>query len=267
MALALRCCATVRSFASARRCSHTWRMSKLETPEFLKSKIDGFGGADAYNHYAVGWAHAMNTPYQWTKQIASHFGGTRNGTIVHWPKGIKAKGQVRSQFCHVIDIAPTVLEAAGIPAPAVVNGIQQAAYEGASMLYAATTPRPPNGARLSTSRCSATAASTTRDGRRSPGTAYPGPAHTSGRSTRMSGSYTTRTPTGRNQRIWRKRIRRNSRSAAPVPDRGHEVQRAATRRSQLRAIQRGTRGQAAAAQGQLAGAKARCSSRTTNPIQ
>jgi arylsulfatase A-like enzyme len=111
-------------------------MSKLETPEFLASKIDDFGGPDAYNHYAVGWAHAMNTPYQWTKQVASHFGGTRNGTIVSWPKGIKAKGQVRSQFCHVIDIAPTVLEAAGIPAPTVVNGIQQAPYEGASMLYA-----------------------------------------------------------------------------------------------------------------------------------
>ena len=78
----------------------------------------------------------MNTPYQWTKQVASHFGGTRNGTIVHWPRGIKGKGEIRSQFSHVIDIAPTVLEAAGIPAPTVVNGIQQAPYEGASMLYA-----------------------------------------------------------------------------------------------------------------------------------
>ena len=111
-------------------------MGKLETPEFLMSKIDDFGGPEAYNHYAVGWAHAMNTPYQWTKQVASHFGGTRNGTIVHWPKGIQGKGETRSQFCHVIDIAPTVLEAANIPAPAFVNGIQQAPYEGASMLYA-----------------------------------------------------------------------------------------------------------------------------------
>jgi arylsulfatase len=111
-------------------------MSALETPEFLASKINDFGGPDAYNHYAVGWAHAMNTPYQWTKQVASHLGGTRNGTIVHWPKGIKAKGEIRSQFCHVIDIAPTILEAAGIPAPTVVNGIQQAPFEGASMLYA-----------------------------------------------------------------------------------------------------------------------------------
>jgi len=111
-------------------------MGNIETPEFLKSKIDDFGGPHAYNHYAVGWAHAMNTPYQWTKQIASHFGGTRNGTIVHWPKGIKSKGEVRSQFCHVIDIAPTVLEAAGIPAPTIVNSVQQDPFEGASTLYA-----------------------------------------------------------------------------------------------------------------------------------
>ena len=72
--------------------------------------------AAAYNHYAVGWAHAMDTPYQWTKQVASHWGGTRNGTIVHWPAGIEATGEMRHQFHHVIDIAPTVLEAAGLPA-------------------------------------------------------------------------------------------------------------------------------------------------------
>ena len=78
----------------------------------------------------------MNTPYQWTKQVASHCGGTRNGTIVHWPKGIKAKGEIRSQFCHVIDVAPTILEAAGIPEPVSVDGIQQDPIEGVSMLYA-----------------------------------------------------------------------------------------------------------------------------------
>ena len=111
-------------------------MGTLETPEFLTSKIDEFGGPNAYNHYAVGWAHAMDTPYQWTKQVASHFGGTRNGTIVHWPNGIKAKGEVRSQFHHVIDIAPSILEAAGLPHPAIVNSIQQAPIEGFSMLYA-----------------------------------------------------------------------------------------------------------------------------------
>ena len=90
---------------------------------------------EAYNHYAVGWAHAMDTPYQWTKQVASHFGGTRNGTIVHWPKGIKAKGEIRSQFHHVIDVAPTILEVAGLPAPVFVNGVQQHPIEGVSMAY------------------------------------------------------------------------------------------------------------------------------------
>ena len=97
----------------------------VETPEFLMERIDKFGSPEAYNHYAVGWAHAMDTPYQWTKQVASHWGGTRNGTIVHWPKGIKAKGEIRSQFCHVIDVAPTVLEVAGLPEP--INRQQRAA--------------------------------------------------------------------------------------------------------------------------------------------
>jgi len=107
----------------------------IETPEFLNARIDKLGGPDSYNHYAVGWAHAVNTPYQWTKQVASHWGGTRNGTIVHWPKGIKAKGEQRFQFHHVIDVAPTILEAAGLPEPLVVNGVQQKPIEGVSMLY------------------------------------------------------------------------------------------------------------------------------------
>ncbi len=107
----------------------------LETTEFMASRIDEFGTPTAYNHYAVGWAHAMDTPYQWTKQVASHWGGTRNGTIVHWPNGFSSKGEVRNQFHHVIDVAPTVLEAAGIPAPTFVNGIQQAPLEGFSMVY------------------------------------------------------------------------------------------------------------------------------------
>ncbi len=107
----------------------------LETPEFLLSHLDDFGGPDSYNHYAVGWAHALDTPYQWTKQVASHFGGTRNGTIVHWPAGIRAKDEIRTQFAHVIDIAPTVLEVAGIPAPTFVNGVQQTPLPGMSMAY------------------------------------------------------------------------------------------------------------------------------------
>jgi Sulfatase len=106
----------------------------IETPEFLLSKIDDFGTPQAYNHYAVGWAHALCTPYRWTKQVASHWGGTRNGTIVHWPNGFSGKGESRDQFHHVIDVAPTVLEAAGLPAPISVNGIQQARLEGVSMI-------------------------------------------------------------------------------------------------------------------------------------
>jgi arylsulfatase len=113
----------------------------LETPEFLMQRLDQLGGPTSYNHYAVGWAHAMNTPYQWTKQVASHWGGTRNGTIVHWPKGIRAKGEHRWQFHHVIDVAPTLLEAAGIPEPLTVNGVQQSPIEGVSMLYSFNDPR------------------------------------------------------------------------------------------------------------------------------
>jgi arylsulfatase len=110
-------------------------MAALETPEFLLSKMDEFGSPTSYNHYAVGWAHAMDTPYQWTKQVASHWGGTRNGTIVHWPRGIQEKGGLRTQFSHVIDVAPTILEAAGLPEPMAVNGVLQSPLEGTSMLY------------------------------------------------------------------------------------------------------------------------------------
>ena len=118
-------------------------MAALETPEFMLSKMDEFGSPSSYNHYAVGWAHAMNTPYQWTKQVASHWGGTRNGTIVHWTQGIQEKGGMRNQFSHVIDVAPTVLEAAGIPEPIQVNGVTQSPYEGTSMLYSFNASNEP----------------------------------------------------------------------------------------------------------------------------
>jgi Sulfatase len=109
----------------------------------MVSMLDKFGSPESYNHYSVGWAHAMNTPYQWTKQVASHWGGTRNGTIVHWPNGIKAKGETRGQFCHVIDVAPTVLELAGLPQPTMVNGVMQAPIEGTSMAYSFDAPEEP----------------------------------------------------------------------------------------------------------------------------
>jgi arylsulfatase A-like enzyme len=113
----------------------------LMTPEYLIQHIDDFGTERAFNHYAVGWAHAMDTPYQWTKQVASHFGGTRNGTIVRWPKGIKAKGEIRSQFHHIIDVAPTILEVAGLPAPTMVNGVLQEPMHGVSMAYTFDDPK------------------------------------------------------------------------------------------------------------------------------
>jgi arylsulfatase A-like enzyme len=98
--------------------------------------IDEWGGPSTFPHFSIGWAHAGNTPFQWTKQVASHFGGTRNPMVVHWPKGVKAKGQVRSQFHHVIDVAPTVLEAVGVPEPTNVDGAKQRPMDGVSMLYA-----------------------------------------------------------------------------------------------------------------------------------
>lgn len=116
-------------------------LQAFETPEYLMERIDKLGGPESYNHFAVGWAHALNTPYQWTKQVASHFGGTRNGTVVHWPKGIQAKGEIRNQFSHVIDVAPTILEAAGLPEPVSVNGIAQDPIEGTSMTYSFNDPK------------------------------------------------------------------------------------------------------------------------------
>ncbi len=118
-------------------------MAALETPEFMLAKMDEFGSPSSYNHYAVGWGWAMNAPYQWTKQVASHWGGTRNGTIVHWPTGIKEQGGVRTQFTHVIDVAPTILEAAGLPEPVSVNGVQQSPMEGTSMLYSFNDGKAP----------------------------------------------------------------------------------------------------------------------------
>jgi len=103
-------------------------------PEMLKH-LDTWGDPSTYPHMAAGWAVAGDTPFTWTKQVASSFGGTRNGMIVHWPNRIKAKGEVRTQFHHVIDVAPTVLEAAKLPEPKSVNGTVQAPIEGVSMAY------------------------------------------------------------------------------------------------------------------------------------
>ncbi|MGI9623691.1 MAG: arylsulfatase [Acidimicrobiales bacterium] len=106
-----------------------------ETVDDILPHLDDIGSPLAFNHYPVGWAHAMNTPYQWTKQVASHFGGTRNGLVMHWPNGIAARGEIRQQFHHVIDVVPTLLEAAGLPQPYMVNGIAQKPIEGVAMTY------------------------------------------------------------------------------------------------------------------------------------
>jgi arylsulfatase len=103
--------------------------------ESLLKRIDEIGGPTSEPHVPVGWAWAMDAPFQWTKQVASHFGGTRNPMVVHWPKGIKSRGEIRHQFHHVIDVVPTILEACKIPEPKTVNGIAQKPIEGVSMVY------------------------------------------------------------------------------------------------------------------------------------
>ena len=106
----------------------------------MEARLDEIGSAITYGMYPVGWALAMNTPYQWTKQVASHFGGIRDGLVVHWPNGIEDRGTVRHQFHHVIDVLPTILEAAGVPVPETVQGVTQQDVEGTSMHYCFDDP-------------------------------------------------------------------------------------------------------------------------------
>ena len=112
-----------------------------ETVADMLKKYDEWGGPSTYPHMAAGWAVAGDAPFMWTKQVASNFGGTRNGMVVYWPKRIKAKGEVRSQFHHVIDVAPTALEAASLPEPKSVNGTVQEPIQGVSMLYTFDAPK------------------------------------------------------------------------------------------------------------------------------
>jgi arylsulfatase A-like enzyme len=112
-----------------------------ETIQEMLTHYDEWGGPSTYPHMAAGWAVAGDTPFMWTKQIPSNYGGTRNGMIVSWPKRIKAVNQIRTQWHHIIDIAPTVLEAAGLPEPTSVNGIVQSPIEGVSMVYTFDNPQ------------------------------------------------------------------------------------------------------------------------------
>jgi arylsulfatase A-like enzyme len=109
----------------------------------LKQK-DDLGTWKTHNHYPIGWAHAMDTPFQWTKQIASHYGGTRNGMVISWPARIKDQGGIRSQWHHTIDIAPTILDVAGLQQPSIVNGVAQKPIEGVSMAYSFGNPKLPS---------------------------------------------------------------------------------------------------------------------------
>lgn len=114
--------------------------SAPESVEGMLKKVDDWGSEKTYPHYSAGWAVAMNSPFTYTKQVGSDFGGTRNGMVIQWPKGIRAKGEIRSQFGHVIDIAPTIYEATKLPAPKKVNGIDQDPLEGRSLVYSFDNP-------------------------------------------------------------------------------------------------------------------------------
>jgi arylsulfatase len=110
----------------------------------MLKKLDQWGGPETYPHMAAGWAVAFDTPYQWTKQVASDHGGTKVGMAIHWPERITAKGELRTQFHHVIDVAPTILEAAGLPEPKEVNGTPQVPMDGVSMVYTFDDARAKN---------------------------------------------------------------------------------------------------------------------------
>lgn len=114
-----------------------------DTPADQRAKIDEFGTRHSWNNYAVGWASAMNTPFQWGKAISSHLGGVRNGMVVSWPKGMAQIGKLRTQFSHVTDIAPTLYEAAGIQPPEVVDGVKQMPISGISLAYTFRQPTAP----------------------------------------------------------------------------------------------------------------------------
>lgn len=115
-----------------------------ETTESMLERADDWGGPNSFPHFSAAWAVATDAPFTWTKQMAADFGGTRNGMVMHWPKGIKAKGEIRSQFHHVNDVAATVLEATGLPQPKSVNGVPQIPLAGVSMLYAAEDANAPD---------------------------------------------------------------------------------------------------------------------------
>jgi arylsulfatase A-like enzyme len=115
-------------------------LTEVETIENMLEKADVWGGPESFPHMSAGWSVATDAPFRWTKQVAGDFGGTRNGMVMHWPKGFKSKGEIRSQFHHVNDVAATILEAANLPEPKMINGVVQRPMNGVSMLYAVDNP-------------------------------------------------------------------------------------------------------------------------------
>ena len=218
----------------------------------MAARIDEFGTPEAYNHYAVGWAHAMDTPYQWTKQVASHWGGTRNGTIVHWPQRHHAPGARSAPSSTTSSTSPpTVLEAAGLPEPTFVNGVQQMPLQGVSMAYTfddAGRRRAPRDAVLRD----------VRQPRHLPqGLDGGDPAqHAVGARPRLPALdddvWELYAPDDWTQAhdLAAEQPEKLRRAAAAVPDRGGQVQRAAARRPALRALQRRPGRPAAADPGQ-----------------
>ena len=234
--------------------SATPEIVALMTPEYVREHIDEFGTPKAYNHYAVGWAHAMDTPYQWTKQVASHWGGTRNGTIVSWPAGIQAKGEIRSQFHHVIDVAPTVLEAAGLPEPVMVNGVQQKPLEGVSMAYSFDDAQAAERHETPVLRDVRQPRHLSQglDGRHPAQPPVAEDPAAGPRRRRLGAVRAGRLDAG--PRPLEGEAAEAARAAAPVPDRGGQVQRPAARRPPARTLQHRARGPARADQGQFAAA-------------
>ena len=123
---------------------HLNAIEGAETIEGMLEKADVWGGPESFPHMSAAWAVATDAPFTWTKQIAADYGGTRNGMVMHWPNGINSKGEIRSQWHHVNDIGPTILEAATLPEPKMINGVQQCPMDGVSMLYAVDNAEAPD---------------------------------------------------------------------------------------------------------------------------
>jgi arylsulfatase len=115
-----------------------------ETVESMLEHADDWGGPNSFPHMSAAWAVATDAPFKWTKQMAADFGGTRNGMVMHWPNGIDAKGEIRQQWHHVNDVAPTIFEAANLPIPKSINGVEQIPMDGVSMLYAVKDAEAPD---------------------------------------------------------------------------------------------------------------------------